>query len=142
MQDKSNAALDIRIESPIFEGMMSALNIKLNRCVKEIYDEKFESGEITLKLKVGAEEVCQTYPAVTESGEMGTKAMYYRKPVFEHDVSLTLKKTEKASGWFKENRELVLEDGVFKAVRVERPQISIEDLQKEEKEHGNDSERG
>ena len=50
--DLSRKALEIDIESPIFNSMLHDLNLEIKRVIEKVYNEEFENGEISLKLKL------------------------------------------------------------------------------------------
>ncbi|WP_346888317.1 hypothetical protein [Clostridium sp. UBA1056] len=126
--DLSRKVLDIDIESPVFNCMLHDLNMEIERVIKQVYDEKFEGGEITLKLSIEIPNGYETIPKTDEFGEMINETYKYRKPVFEHKVTTTLKKQYKNEGIFNEKRDIQFKDGKFIAVPIKRSQMHIDDL--------------
>jgi hypothetical protein len=49
----------------------------------------------------------------------------YRKPLFEHKITTTLKKQYKQDGSYTEERDVKFEDGKFIAVPVKQSQINM-----------------
>lgn len=129
--DLSRKVLEIDIESPVFGCMLNDLNMEIERVIKQVYDEKFEGGDITLKLSIEIPNAYETVPKVDATGEMVNETYRYRKPVFEHKVTTTLKKQFKNEGIFDEERDIQFQDGKFVAVPIKRNQIHIDDLEKE-----------
>lgn len=126
--DLSKKALDIDIDSSVFEEMKSTLDCEIKRVLHKVYNNEFEAGEITLKLSITIPETYKFYPCehpVTH--EMIEQKYMYRKPIFEYKTSTALKKQYKAEGKFEEERELKEIDGEFVAVPLENPQMSMFD---------------
>lgn len=128
--DLSRKVLDIDIESPVFNCMLHDLNMEIERVIKQVYDEKFEGGDITLKLSIEIPNAYETVPKIGEDGEMINESYRYRKPIFEHKVTTTLKKQYKNEGIFDEKRDIQFQDGKFVAVPIKRNQMHIDDLAK------------
>ncbi|EPY6430841.1 hypothetical protein [Clostridium sporogenes] len=126
--DLSKKVLDIDIESPVFYAMLNDVNKEVQRCIKKVYDEEFESGEISLKLNISIPEAFKVIPKTNEFGELINETYKYRKPVFEHKITSTLKKQFKQEGIYEEERDVKFEDGKFIAVPIKDLQISIEDI--------------
>jgi hypothetical protein len=126
--DYAKKILEISIESEIFSSMLKDLNSEIQRCIHHVYDEKFESGEINLKLIIGLPEAHENYPAIDKNGEATVLSIKYRKPVFEHKVTTTLKQQYKRDGGYHDKRDIQLRDGKFVAIPIKNPQISIGDL--------------
>lgn len=126
--DLSKKVLDIDVESPVFQCLLKDLNKEIQRCIKKVYDEEFESGEISLKLTIEIPEADKVIPKVDEFGEMINEVFRYRKPRFEHKVTSTLKKQFKQEGLYTEERDIQFEDGRFIAVPIKDAQMSIDDI--------------
>jgi hypothetical protein len=60
--DLSKKVLEIDIESEIFYSMMEDLNKEVQRCVKKVFDEEFESGEISVKLNIEIPNAYKDFP--------------------------------------------------------------------------------
>lgn len=126
--DYANMPLEIKLESPVFDGVREKVNSKIEECLKELDAGNFEAGEITVGLKIGLENAYECFPKKDENGENITDFYDYKRPVIKHAVSLTLKKQEKADGKFDERRELKRDGDVFLAVPVITPQVSIDEV--------------
>lgn len=126
--DLSKKVLDININSEVFSGMLQDVNAEILRCITDVYDEKFEAGEITLKLNICLPNDYEEFPTVDEYGEEVIKTFKYRKPVFEHKVTTTLKKQYKRDGGYSDKRDIQFKDGKFVAVPIKEAQMSIEDI--------------
>lgn len=126
--DYTKKILEISIESEIFSSMLKDLNSEVQRCIQHVYDEKFESGEITLKLTIELPESHENYPAIDEYGEGIVLTIKYRKPVFEHKVTTTLKQQYKRDGGYIAKRDIQFRDGKFIAIPIRDPQMSMGDL--------------
>lgn len=128
--DISNKVLEIDIDSPVFEGMLSNLNEAILRTVEKVFSKEFASGEITLKLGIGIvtgyKQIPKTDP---DTGDIVLEEYKYRKPVFEHKVTNTLKKQFKSEGTFEEERAIKFENEKFIAVPLENPQMRFEDYE-------------
>ncbi|MPN22132.1 hypothetical protein SDC9_169515 [bioreactor metagenome] len=125
--DLSKRVLDIDIESPVFNAMRSDLNKEVLRCIRKVYDEEFEGGEVTLKLSIEIPEAFKIIPRVNEFGELINETYRFRQPKFEHKITSTLKKQFKQEGIYREERDVKFEDGKFIAVPIKDAQISLLD---------------
>lgn len=127
--DLSKKVLEIDIESEIFSYMMQDLNEEIQRCVQKVYDEEFESGEISLKLNIEIPNAYENIPRTDqETGEVMYDTFKYRKPFFEHKITTTLKKQYKQDGQYTDKRDVKFEDGRYIAVPVKQAQISMYDV--------------
>ena len=126
--DLSKKVLDIDINSEVFSGMLQDVNAEILSCITDVFDEKFEAGEITLKLNICLPDEYEGFPTVDEYGEEIIKTFKYRKPVFEHKVTTTLKKQYKRDGGYSDKRDVQFKDGKFVAVPIKEAQMSIEDI--------------
>jgi hypothetical protein len=122
--------LEISIESEIFSSLLKDLNSEIQRCIHHVYDEKFESGEIILKLTIEIPEAYENYPVIDESGDASVLAVKYRKPLFEHKVTTTLKQQYKRDGGYKDKRDIQFRDGKFIVIPITNPQVSKGDFKK------------
>lgn len=129
--DLSKRVLDIDIKSPVFNCLLQDLNEEIQRCIKNVYEEKFEAGEISIKLTIEIPDDYKTVGRNDENGELVNDTFKYRRPKFEHKITTTLKKRYKQEGVFTGEREVIFEDGKFITVPLKNPQVTIEDLEKE-----------
>lgn len=125
--DLSKQILEIDIESPIFNTMLHDLNLEIKRAIEKVYDEEFEIGEISLKLKLSITDDYKEYPKENEFGELVSETYKYRKPYFEHQVSTTFKKQYKQEGLYTEEKEVKCIGGEYMVVPLKEPQISLFD---------------
>lgn len=128
----SKQVLEIDIDSPVFDCLLNDLNEEIQRCIRKVYDEEFEAGEISVKLTLEIPDDYKLIPRANEFGEMVNDTFKYRKPRFEHKITTTLKKRFKQEGVFTAEREVVFQDGKFIAIPLRDPQVSIDDLEEEE----------
>jgi hypothetical protein len=126
--DFTKKVFAISIESEIFKGMLKDIDCEIQRCINHVYDEKFEAGEITLKLSIELPEAYENFPAIDENGEATVQTFKYRKPVFEHKVTTTLKKQYKRDGGYSDKRDIQFKDGRFVAIPIKEAQINLSDL--------------
>ncbi|GEM_PF-1351847 len=126
--DLSRKILDIDVESPIFDEMRGALDKQIQKVIQLVYDGNFQSGEISLKLNLELPTHYKTIPEVdSETGEMVEREYKYKRPVFEHKLTTTLKKQFKDEGSYSNERDVQLIDGYFIAVPFKKNQISLFD---------------
>lgn len=125
--DMSKKVLEIDIESPIFNSMLHDLNLEIKRVIEKVYDEEFEGGEISLKLKLNIKDEFKEYPRENEFGEVINETYKYRKPYFEHAVATTLKKQYKQEGLYSEEKEVKYIDGEYIVVPLREPQLNMFD---------------
>lgn len=125
--DLSKKILEIDIESPIFNSMLHDLNLEIKRVIEKVYDEEFETGEISMKLKLNIKDEYKEYPKENAFGELFNETYKYRRPYFEHQVSTTLKKQYKQEGVYTEEKEVKFEDGQYYVVPILEPQTSLFD---------------
>ncbi len=126
--DLSRKILDIDVESPIFDEMRGVLDKQIQKVIQLVYDGNFQSGEISLKLNLELPTHYKTIPEVdSETGEMVEREYKYKRPVFEHKLTTTLKKQFKDEGSYSNERDVQLIDGHFIAVPFKKNQISLFD---------------
>lgn len=125
--DLSRKILEIDIESPIFKNMLHDLNLEIKRAIEKVYDEEFEVGEISLKLKLSIADDYKVYPKENEFGEIINETYQYRRPYFEHQVSTTFKKQYKQEGLYTEEKEVKCIDGNYVVAPLKEPQLSMFD---------------
>lgn len=126
--DLSRKILDIDVESPIFDEMRGALDKQIQKVIQLVYDGNFQSGEISLKLNLELPTHYKTIPEVdSETGEMVEREYKYKRPVFEHKLTTTLKKQFKDERSYSNERDVQLIDGHFIAVPFKKNQISLFD---------------
>lgn len=130
--DLSKATLEIDIESQVFKPMLKAFNKEIKRVTKEVYDKKFEGGEITLKLNIEIPDQVKEIPAVNEFGDLINELYKYKAPNFEHKISTTLKKQYKHEGSYKDRKEVVEEEGHFVVKPLKEAQINVDEYMKEQ----------
>lgn len=125
--DLSKKVLEIDVESPVFYALMDDLNKEIQRCIFKVYNEKFEAGEISLKLSIEIPDAFQTFPKADENGEIINETFKYRKPRFEHKVTSTLKKQFKQEGIYTEDRDVQYDGVKFVAVPIKEAQMNMFD---------------
>lgn len=118
---------EINIDSPIFKTMLHALDTEIKRVVESVYENEFESGDITLKLSLSFPEDSKEFPKGDELGFGDSEKYYFRKPYFKHTVSTSLKKQYKDEGAYTEDREVKLIDDEYLLVPVTEPQMNLLD---------------
>ena len=131
--DLSKQVLEIDIESPVFNSMLHDTNQEIKRVMQKVYDEEFESGEITIKLNLTILDDYKEFPKTNEFGELVNELYRYKRPRFEHKVTTTLKKQFKQDGLYTEEKEIQFVDGEYVAVPIENPQLGVDDYLKEVK---------
>lgn len=134
--DLSKRVLDIDINSPIFAGMLDDLNKEIQRVIQNVYEGKFASGEISLKLDLKIVSGFEEMPRVDEYGEMITETYKYKKPDFEHKITSTLKQQYKQEGSYSERKEVVWDeiDKKFIVKPIKKPQLEFANLENREDE--------
>ncbi|MFR1378444.1 MAG: chromosome segregation protein SMC [Clostridium neonatale] len=135
-RDLSKRVLDIDINSPIFAGMLDDLNKEIQRVIQNVYEGKFASGEISLKLDLKIVSGFEEMPRVDEYGEMITETYEYKKPDFEHKITSTLKQQYKQEGSYSERKEVVWDeiDKKFIVKPIRKPQLEFANLENREDE--------
>lgn len=123
--DLSKKVLEIDIKSPIFNAMLHDLNLEIKRAIEKVYDEEFEVGEISLKLKLNINDEYKEYPKENEFGELVNEMYRYKKPYFEHSISTTFKKQFKQEGLYTEEKEVKCIDGEYLVVPLKDPQLNM-----------------
>lgn len=125
--DISKQILQVDIESPIFKIMLHDLNLEIKRVIEKVYEEEFEVGEISLKLKLSINNDYKVFPKDDGYGGLTEDTYRYRKPYFEHQVSTTLKKQYKQEGVYTEEKEIKFDHGQYYVVPLKEPQTSLFD---------------
>lgn len=126
--DLSREVLNVDIDSPVFKPMLDNLNGKIIETVKKVYNEEFESGDISLKITLTVPTETKKFPVETLPGEHPTVKTYqYKVLQFKHNITSTLKKVDKDEGNYWGDKELKEDDGKLIEVPVEDPQIGMFD---------------
>lgn len=125
--DLSKKVLGIEIDSPVFFCLLQDLNKEIQRCIRKVFNEEFESGEITVKLGIEIPEAFKTFPKTNEFGEIINETFKYRKPRFEHKITSTLKKQYKQEGLYSEERDVQYDGDKFVAIPIKDAQINMFD---------------
>ena len=128
--DEHLSEIPLNIYSPVFKDMMEQLDRELENVLKNVYEGKFESGDIKLSLNVEiVDAISDLHYEDKETGEIITKEIAYKKPRFKYNTASTLKKKHEVKGEYDEKREIALEDDGFIARKLIDPQIkfAIED---------------
>jgi len=131
--DLSKRVLDIDIESPVFNSMLNDLDEEIQRVVKNVYEGKFASGEISLKLDLKIRDAFKEIPKEDIYGNMINEKYEYKKPSFEHKITSTLKKEYKSKGCYEENKEVVWNEieGKFVVQPLMDPQLRFKESELE-----------
>lgn len=116
---------EVNIDSPLFKESLNLLDREIKRVIEKLYDEEFRAGEVTLKLSIGLEEDYKEYPVRDELGFNDFEKVYFNKPVIEHNVGTTLKKSYREKGSISLDNELKKIDGKFVLVPVKDPQLDM-----------------
>lgn len=125
--DLSKKVLDIDIESEVFNCLKQDLNKEIQRCIFKVFNEAFESEEITVKLGIEIPEAYKSFPKTDEFGEKINETFKYRKPNFEHKVTSTLKKQYKQEGFYSEERDVQYDGKKFVAISIKEAQTNMFD---------------
>ena len=122
--------VELNIKSDIFKEMLSELNGKLQYCLKELHEEKFEDGKITLGLEVALIEKEESTSKSNNHGEIEPSIYEYKEPKITYSVNLQLKKKYGSNGTveFKDSVELVEKGGIFIAKPIKGSQIKMGDF--------------
>jgi hypothetical protein len=124
--DFSKKVLGIDIESAIFKGMLFDLNSEIQRCIQKVFNEEFESGEISVKLNIELPTAYESFKRTDEeTGELMDDTFKYRKPLFEHKIATTLKKQFKKDGSYTDRRDVQYDGEKFIAVPVKEAQMNL-----------------
>lgn len=108
--------------------MLDDMDKQIIKVVKKVYDEEFESGDISLKITVKVPKRIKEFPSENEDGEPTTQLYEYKALDFDHNITTTLKKVDKTTGHYYGNKELKIDDeGNFVEKPIKDPQISIFD---------------
>jgi len=118
--------IEVNINSYIFKNMISDLNNHIQSCLKEINDENFQSGDISLKLTI---EAINSNDKIVKINEDGVVSENYIIPIFNYKTSLQLKKKYDNSGNFANSElQLIEKDGKYLISPVKDSQINIMDF--------------
>lgn len=117
----------LNIYSPIFKDMLEQLDKELQRVLINVYEGKFESGNVKVSLNVEINEAILEVPTTDRAtGEVITIPKCFRKPKFEYKTNSTLNKKHEIKGEYNERREIILEDEKFIARSIYDPQIKFD----------------
>ncbi len=125
-EDLSRKVLEVDIDSPVFSSMLDKLNEQIIEVIKKVYNEKFESGDVSLKLTITVPRMRKKYELEDECGQPLVQSYEYKALQFKHNVTTTLKKVNKEEGSYWGEKELK-EDGSgnFIEAPIKDPQISM-----------------
>lgn len=104
---KKGNEIEIGIDSPIFRGLLKDADKEIRRCFEDMAKSSYNKGTINIRLKMELKEERKVMDAYDEDGKKSKVYYKYRKPVFSHRVTSSLKKSEKVEGKFNEEREMV-----------------------------------
>lgn len=125
-EDLSRKVLEVDIDSPVFQSMLDKLNEQMIEVIKKVYNEEFESGDISLKLTLSVPLLTKRFPVENEIGEPIVKTYEYKALQFKHNITTTLKKVDKEDGSYYGEKELQKDDyGNFIEKPIEDPQLSM-----------------
>ncbi|WP_085829376.1 hypothetical protein [Clostridium massiliodielmoense] len=129
-KDLSKQVLAVDITSPIFQSMVDTLNEKIIDVIKNVYNEEFESGDISLKITLSVPETIKEVPTDNGLGELVVKSYKYKALQFKHNITSTLKKVDKDEDYYYGEKELKEDDeGNFIEQPIRNPQMCIDDLE-------------
>jgi hypothetical protein len=118
--------IKIELEGHIFDDMRDKFNSHLINVLAELRAGNFEEADVNLKLTVSLPKVAKE---VIDEDEIGTESkatVYYNKPIFEHEIKSTFKRSTKDKGIYNENVALkVNEDGELVIVQVQSAQMTM-----------------
>lgn len=130
--DLSKKVLDVDVHSPVFNAMLDDLNKEIQRVIRSVYDGKFASGEISVKLNLEISDDFKEIPKVDEYGEMINEMYKYKRPNFEHKITSTLKKQYKQEGCYSEKKEVIWDGEKFIVKPLQESQITMYELKNKE----------
>ena len=113
----------VDINGEVFKDMRGDLQLVLHNVLIEIFNENFESGDITLKLNVGTSLEFEDVP----DGMGGWTRTPYNRPIFNYKINYALQKKDNIDGaYIAEGQVLALENGFFKLMDIEKAQMEME----------------
>ena len=126
--DLSKKVLNVDLDSPVFRPMIDILNEQIIGVIKKVYNEEFESGDISLKVTLSVPIMTKRFPVENRFGEPVVQSYEYKALQFKHNITTTLKKVDKEDGSYYGDKELKEDDdGNFVETPIEDPQMSIFD---------------
>lgn len=127
--DMSKRAFEIDIESPVFNDLLRILNQAIQKSMVNIYEEKFQAGEITLKLTTEITDNFEDKQRVDEFGDVVNETYKYKTPVFDYKVTTKFLKKYTNEGKYAEKKELRFDGEKFVVEPLKlSDQISIEEI--------------
>lgn len=125
-EDLSRRVLEVDIDSPVFNPMLDKLNEQIIEVIKKVYNEEFESGDVSLKLTLTVPRMRKKYELEDDYGQPIVQSYEYKALQFKHNVTTTLKKVDKEEGSYWGEKELK-EDGSgnFIETPIKDPQVSM-----------------
>ena len=132
MQMKSEE-IKIELDSPTFEGLVKTFNSHLINVLAELKAGNFEEADINLKLNVALYDKSKELIDENEIGSEKKHSVFYKSPVFEHEVKSTFKRSNKDKGTYSAEIALEInEDGEFVAVPVKSAQMTMDEFQRQD----------
>lgn len=102
---------------------------KFTECLSKVYDDEFEGGEITAKIKISMPEFEDPQQVIDSFGESTTMMRKYKSPSIEHKISLQLKQKSESTGEVVLREHEIKEiDGNYVAVPLVKAQMSMDEF--------------
>ena len=125
--DLSKKVLDIDVNSEVFTAAIEDLNVEIQRVIKNVYEGKFQGGEVNLKLNLKIVNATEAYANTDEEGNVIQEIYKYKRPDFSHTVTSSPKKVNKQEGSYSPKREISYdeEEDKFIAKPLFNPQVEF-----------------
>jgi hypothetical protein len=125
-EDLSRKVLEVNIDSPVFQPILDKFNEQIIEVIRQVYNEEFESGDVTLKLTLSVPKLTKRFPVDEGFNNPKYESYEYKALRFKHNVTTTLKKVDKDDGSYYGEKELEKDDeGNFIEKPIEDPQLNM-----------------
>ena len=94
--DQREIESEITFQSAPFKQIRPSLDSAIASVIKKVYDGKFSSGEITLKIKIAIDEVTTM---IDNPSYVDGIPYDYKRPTFDNSVTTTLKQVDKEESY-------------------------------------------
>ena len=118
---------ELTAQSEAFKHFNENLNEKIKQCLYELHEGNFEAGDINAKISIELIDGTQEVYLQEGNGQGKAKTKYYRTPLIETKVILSLKKrTEAKAGYLSRDFELRFDKNNESFTLAKVPQVQMQ----------------
>ena len=120
---------ELKLDSPAFEALRKDLDNSIAGVLRQLHDGNFASGDISVKINLELVDSSEEFAVgFDDDGNPTSKKYEYKKPSFEHQVTIMLKKREITKGTYHPNAMEIKQMGEeFVVSEVTKAQLSLDE---------------